>query len=246
MISQINHSAGTNVWTPLDPESQALFNYAHVAHEQSGGLFDITSGVLRKVWDFNRANLPEKSAIREQLSKVGWSKVKFSPQGIRLTEAEMELDFGGIVKEYAADAVVKILLEQGANHALIDLAGDLAVTGPHPNGSPWKIGIRHPEDPQSAMATISLTNGGLASSGNYERCFEYQGQRYSHLLNPETGMPVQGIMATSVWAPQCVVAGSIATIAMLKPEIEGHKWLKECGTSYVCMGSDLRVTSNFE
>lgn len=119
-------------------------------------------------------------------------------------------------EEYAADCLANILYQLDICSGVVDLADDIRILGPHPDGSPWQVGIRHPQHPERAIATIPLMSGGLASSGDYARCFELNGKRYSHLLNPKTGRPIQGLASVSVWAEQCVVAGSIATIAMLK------------------------------
>jgi thiamine biosynthesis lipoprotein len=114
------------------------------------------------------------------------------------------------------------------------LGGDIRVVGPHPDGSPWRIGIRHPRLPDALLATVLLAQGGLASSGDYERCIVMDGRRQSHILNPKTGWPVHGLAAVSVIAPQCLIAGSASTIAMLK-ESAGKKWLDDLGLPHVWM-----------
>jgi thiamine biosynthesis lipoprotein len=139
----------------------------------------------------------------------------------------------GIVKEYAADLVVEMLRQSGINHGLVDMGGDIAVIGPHPDNSPWQVAISDPDFPEQAIATIPLMAGGLASSGDYQRFIVLNDERYCHILNPKTGWPVKGLAAVSVWAPQCVVAGTVATIAMLKGDVEGEKWLQDVGCNYV-------------
>jgi thiamine biosynthesis lipoprotein len=133
-----------------------------------------------------------------------------------------------------------ICLEMGICHGLVNLGGDIRVIGPHPDGTPWRIGIRHPREADALLTSVMLAQGGLASSGDYERCIEIEGRRYSHILNPKTGWPVQGLAAASVIAPHCLVAGSASTIAMLK-ESAGARWLEELGLPHVWMDAQGRM-----
>jgi thiamine biosynthesis lipoprotein len=128
----------------------------------------------------------------------------------------MEIDFGGIGKEYAADRVATILLGHGMRHGFVNLGGDIRAIGPQPDGTPWRVGVRHPRVGGAAIAGFDLTEGALATSGDYERFFDIDGTRYCHILDPRTGMPVTHWRSVSVAAPLCVVAGSCATIAMLR------------------------------
>ena len=226
VTSEINACAGKPDGIDLDSETTALLNYADIAWQQSDGLFDITSGVLRKAWDFKSNQLPEQKQLTELLAHVGWSKLNWNPPHLTLP-SNMELDFGGIVKEYAADAMTAILRNAGVQHGLVDLAGDIGIIGPHPDGTPWKIGIRNPGKTQTAIATLDAYNGGIASSGNYERFMVVNGIRYCHILNPKTGWPVHGVAAASVHASTCMVAGTATTTAMLLGAINGRRWLKE-------------------
>src|SRR5690606_26088574 len=112
---------------------------------------------------------------------------------------------------------------QGIRHGLVDLAGDIRVIGPHPDGAPWQIGVQHPRA-AGAIATVPLTHGAIASSGDYERGFERDGRRYSHILDPRSGWPVQGLVAVSVLAEQCLIAGTATTCALLLGADEGPPW----------------------
>lgn len=234
LLSKINAASGTEKVFRLDDESWLLMQYANTAYQISDGMFDITSGVLRKAWNFNSVKLPEQSQIDKALKLVGWENIQLDIAHFRLPLPGMEIDFGGIVKEYAADALAGLLNQQGVNHGLVDLAGDIAIVGPHPNNQPWQVSIKNPVNPSQAIANIPLSSGGLASSGDYERCIELSGKKYSHILNPNTGWPIHGYAAISVWAPQCVVAGTLATIAMLK-ENEGKAFLQNAGARFVCV-----------
>jgi thiamine biosynthesis lipoprotein len=244
IVSKINTSAGSNQTIALDDESWMLMQYADTAYQQSNGLFDVTSGVFRTLWDFKKAVIPEQIEIEKLENKIGWHKLTLNQQAFSLPEKGMQIDFGGIVKEYAADALVTLLEFEGIQHGLIDLAGDMRAIGSHPNNYPWKIGIKHPVEQNTAIATIPMTKGGLATSGDYARCFELNGIRYSHIINPKTGWPVQGLASVSVWAPQCIVAGTIATIVMLLGHKEGEKWLNELGLPYLIIDQEMNVHSS--
>ena len=216
VTTRINRAAGLEP-VALDTETAALLSYADHCYRLSGGLFDVTSGVLRRVWDFKRKppQLPEAAALAETVTLVDWSTVEWSPTAIRLPRAGMEIDFGGIGKEYAADRAATICLEAGIRHGLVDLAGDVRALGPQESGAPWRVGITHPRHEGTVIAYVELANGAIATSGDYERFFEIGGERYCHILDPRSGMPVTAWQSVSVVAPLCVVAGSCSTIAML-------------------------------
>ena len=237
LLSQINSAAG-GAPVAIDQETAALLRYIDTLWRQSDGLFDPTSGVLRRAWDFRSGRLPEQSAIDSLLPLVNWSAVDWGDEEIRLPDAGMEIDFGGCVKEYACDAVASRLRDLGLECVLIDLAGDMVALGPQADGRPWQIGIRHPREPR-ALATVPLWQGALASSGDYERCMVIDGRRYGHILDPRTGWPVNGLCAVSVLAEQCLVAGSGATVSMLHSEEAGLAWLSELGLPWLAVDSQL-------
>lgn len=243
VISQINHSSGSAEGVHVDDETAALLNYAQTCYQQSDGLFDITSGVLREVWDISGQSLPEQSNIENILELVGWEKVVWHAPKIILPIKGMQLDFGGIVKEYAADTCASLCRAQGIEHGMVNMGGDIHVIGPHPNGQPWLIGIQDPDDSEGLLTALEVFSGGLASSGDYRRYMMVDGRRYSHILNPKTGWPVHGLRAVSVLAPQCLIAGSTSTIAMLKGS-EGKQWLNETGLSYLCVEESGALTTN--
>ena len=219
LVTRINRAAG-GAPVAIDAETAALLAYADRCFEQSGGRFDVTSGALRRVWDFRAADprVPDATALAQARALIGWRDVEWSEQTIRLPRAGMEIDFGGIGKEYAADRMATILREHGIASALVNLGGDVRAVGAQHDGAPWRIGIRHPRDPARAIAGVDVVDAAVATSGDYERCIVVDGVRYCHLLDPRTGMPVGAWQSVSVVAPLCVVAGSCATIAMLLEE----------------------------
>ncbi len=229
VTSAISASAGDPAGVEVDAETASLLDYAATAHATSGGLFDPTSGVLRRVWNFKSGALPTRAALDALLPLVGWERISWRRPRLVLPRAGMELDFGGFVKEYAADRVVELCRAGGARHGMVDLGGDLAVIGPHPGGKPWVVGIRDPRAPQDAMASVRLDGSAIATSGDYERCMVVDGVRYTHVLDPRTGWPVTGMRSVSVVADRCLVAGTATTVAMLLGASEGARWLDELG-----------------
>ena len=238
VTSRINRAASRKP-VEIDPETASLLDYAATCHEQSGGLFDLTSGVFRRVWHRQRRTLPRQDEIDACLALVGWEKVRHSGRRVFLPLKGMELDFGGVVKEYAADAAVLIARKAGMRHGLVNLGGDVSIVGPQTDGRPWPMGIVHPLERGSAIATVSLKEGALTTSGSYERFAEIGGRRYSHLIDPRTGWPVQGLLSVSVAAPQAVVAGSVASIALLQSATDGLDWLERCGAPYLAIDPQL-------
>jgi thiamine biosynthesis lipoprotein len=146
----------------------------------------------------------------------------------------MEIDFGGIGKEYAADRMATICHEGGAVHALANLGGDIRVAGPQRDGAPWRVGISHPRLANEVLATVELASGALATSGDYERSFEIDGRRYCHIIDARSGSPATHWQSVSAMAPLCVVAGSCATIAMLL-EADAEAFLSREGLDYIAV-----------
>jgi FAD:protein FMN transferase len=231
LISRINRAAG-GAPVEIDAETDALLDYADACYRQSGGMFDLTSGVLTRAWDFRRGIVPGEATVAALLPLIGWQFVERSElktktgtaPAVRLAKPGMELDFGGIGKEYCADRVAGVLLASGVSSGLVNLGGDVRVIGPHPDGRPWSVGIRHPRK-DAILASAQLDHGGLATSGDYERFFERDGKRYCHMLNPHTGYPAATMQSVTVIAPLCTVAGSISTLAMLKGD-DGADFLR--------------------
>ena len=243
ITSQINRAAGTGTAIAIDDETAGLLDYADTLFRESDGLFDLTSGILRQAWDFRSGKIPAAAEIDALLSRIGWDKVERVANTVALPSPGMEIDFGGCVKEYASDSAAAVLAKHGIKHALVDLAGDIAALNGQFNEpfheQPWQIGIRHPREQGHAIAQVSLISGGLATSGDYERCIELDGTRYGHILNPHTGWPSQGLIGVSLIAEQCLVAGSTATIAMLKPAAEALEWLAALGLPWLAIDAEL-------
>jgi thiamine biosynthesis lipoprotein len=233
IVSRINTAAGHDC-VECDNETFSLFQYADTLYESSGGLFDITAGVLRKAWDFRKAFVPEQELLSKLLSLISWQRVERQDNTIRLPALGMELDFGGFGKEYAADRAAALVYGKGVRYGYVNLAGDIRVVGPKIDGSPWMIGIQDPRHKNRTIASIPLYTGALATSGDYERYFEVDGRRYCHIIHPRTGYPVTHWRSVTVVAPLAITAGSFSTIAMLKEE-DGLAFLENSGMGYLAV-----------
>ena len=222
VTATINRSAGGRA-VAIDAETESLLRYADQCHALSAGRFDITSGVLRRAWNFRSESprVPQQSEIDALLPLIGWGTVELGKGTVRLPREGMQIDLGGIGKEYAADRAATLLQQHGVAHGLVNLGGDVRAIGGQAGGTAWRIGIVHPRRPESAIASVEIADGAVATSGDYERFFVHEGHRYCHLLDATTGWPVHAWQSISVVAPVCVHAGSCATIGMLLAEGAG-------------------------
>ena len=230
---QINQSQGSSI--AIDEETFRLFNFADQCYQLSEGLFDITSGVLRKLWDFRQpAQLPTPEAVQQRLANIGWPKVDFDSSSVTLPK-KMQIDFGGIGKEYAVDKVTALLRDKYPDlSVLVNLGGDIGITCKKRDQSPWQVGIENPARQGTATQNLAIYSGALATSGNTYQSFEIAGKRYGHILNPKTGYPVENPpWSVTVAANNCLEAGMLATIAMLQG-VDAEAMLEAQDINYWC------------
>ena len=239
VVSQLNAAAG-NAPLACDEETGWLLDFAAALYNESDGLFDITAGLLRRAWDFSKAILPDQAQLDALLPLVGFPKLERDGLQVRLPQTGMEIDFGGFGKEYAADRAAMQLQQHGMAHGYVNLGGDLRALGPQPDGTPWQVGIVDPRAPGNLIAQVPVSQGGLATSGDYEKFFDLDGRRYCHLLNPQTGWPVAYWRSVSVLAPNCLAAGAYATATMLK-ESTGLDLLRAAKLRWLAIGPDGEI-----
>ncbi len=216
MVRVINSADGAPVI--VDDETANLIDFATLVHKLSGGSFDITSGVLRRAWRFDGGRrLPRHAEVDALLPLVGWSKVRWDRPRIQLLPG-MEIDFGGIGKEYAVDQATKLAASMCDDAVLVNFGGDLAVTRAREAGRPWRVGIEAADGSHGrAEKLIDLHASALATSGDSYRYVEAGGKRLSHILDPRDGRPVRGApRSVTVAAATCTQAGMLTTLAMLK------------------------------
>jgi len=231
LLHRINHSGGSPV--RLDAETALLIDYAATCHEVSGGMFDITSGVLRRVWRFDGGDrVPAPDAVREVLRHVGWHRVTWDSPTLTLPEG-MEIDLGGVGKEYAVDRAAGLLAARTDAACLVNFGGDLFASGARRGDHPWSVGLDDPESTGRALrGGFEFTRGGLATSGDARRFVLWQGRRLGHILDPRTGWPVEGApRSVTVLGPTCLEAGSLSTLACLQgPNARG--FLEQQGVEF--------------
>jgi FAD:protein FMN transferase len=231
VIHRINRSRGTPI--PVDEETASLIDYAVTCHEMSDGLFDITSGVLRRVWTFDGSDrVPSEAAVREVLRHVGWHRVTWENSTLTLP-AGMEIDLGGVGKEYAVDRAAALIAAEIDDAFLVNFGGDLYASGLRRGARPWRVGVDDPErSGQGALYRIDLPRGGLATSGDARRFVLWKGKRLGHILNPKTGWPVQDApRSVTVIANTCVEAGTLSTLAYLQGP-RARDFLQEQGVQF--------------
>ena len=216
IVSRINEAVGAPI--EVDSEIAQLIDFSVTLHELSAGRFDITSGVLRHVWTFDGgSNVPSDSSVRDAMKLVGWNRVQWKEPILQM-QPGMEIDFGGIGKEYAVDRAANLLREATAASCLVNFGGDLVAVRKPGLRDAWKVGVEAVK-PTTAGADklLKLQIGGLATSGDARRFLFRDGIRYSHILDPLTGWPVPDApRAVTVSADTCTQAGMLSTLAMLE------------------------------
>ena len=240
IIHRINHANGTPV--EVDDETAALLDYADTCWRLSEGLFDVTSGVLRRAWRFDGSDrVPEETVIAALLPLVGWGRVQWKRPVLTMPPG-MEIDLGGLGKEYAVDRCARLLAAETDASLLVNFGGDLMCTGPRHDGHGWVIGVENPESvmdvsaaARAANLVFELKRAGVATSGDARRFILRQGRRYGHILDPRTGWPVADApRSVTVVANTCTEAGILATFAMLHGA-GAEKFLEEQGVRFWCL-----------
>jgi thiamine biosynthesis lipoprotein len=228
LISRINAAAGRH-WTEIDADMEGLLKLCDTLHLITRGVLDPTSLPLLRLWDYKAVSpvVPAPGQIAAASQLVGWSKVQRTPGRIFLPHAGMALDFGGFGKEYAVDIVAQIAVNHGIDNVLVDFGHDLRALG-RPAPQPcWHIGLEDPRIPGSSAGSLGITGKGVASSGDYLRCFTINGRRYGHIIDPRTGWPVaNGCTQVTVVADTCLHAGVLSTTAFILGIKEGVDYIQ--------------------
>jgi thiamine biosynthesis lipoprotein len=217
-VSRLMRQAGSDA-VSVDPDLDRILVGARLVAEQSNGAFDPTAGPVVRAWGFPEAPaLPDSAAVADAVALVDWEQCVRDDAGWTLGPGMM-LDLGGIAKGYAVDRVADRLAEV-AGGCLVGVGGDLAVRGSRPGRPGWIIGVQDPREPSRLMLRLRLGGAlAVATSGDYQRFFEAEGERWHHILDPRTGWPARGLRSVTVVAPSCELADAWATAAfVLGPE----------------------------
>lgn len=216
-LANINRSDGTTI--VLDAEYIELMNYALTLYQASGGLFDISCGSLRHLWRFDgsqahNTTIPSNEELQQALQRIGLQRIHWSPPELTLPKG-MELDFGGIGKEYAVDRASQIIQTAFKGEYLVNFGGDCYCHGSAER--PWTVAIESTSHKQDSDNAVTLIEGGVATSGTTKRFFTVGEKRYGHILNPLTGQPVENApLSVTVVNQNCLAAGALSTLAMLQ------------------------------
>jgi FAD:protein FMN transferase len=239
IVSEINRNAGR---TPVavDEETDALVGEALDLARDTGGRFDPTVGPLRRAWDFKSGRVPADDEIDALMPLVGAGRVSRRDRTIFLRREGMEIDLGGVGKEYAVDRAADILRREGVAAAIVNFAGDVRILGSRADGRPWSVGVRDPRQPGEVRFTVRVVaSAAVATSGDYERCFVRDGIRYHHILDATTGRPARGIASATVIASTALAAGRFATAAFLLGKEKGLAMLEsEAGIEGALIAED--------
>lgn len=241
IIHSINQSAGTGAFTPLDAESRSLFTYITALWEQSRHLFDPTTCVLADCYNAEGKLRATDQQLQKMLKLVGWPALELSPDGARLPLKGMRINVDNCVRPYAIDSVRKRLLKEGVTHALIEMDQDAASIGKQSDGANWLVGLRHPSGPRTAIARLKLNNSGFAIRGNFEQRVLIGEENFGRALSPVDAHPLPGLLSVAVIAQDCLTACSAASIARLKTEQAGLKWLGKLGLPWLAIDRQLHV-----
>jgi len=221
-LSLINQQAGRD-YVRVAPEVLKVINMAIGIAELSGGAFDITVAPLVQLWGFHKksGHMPPEEEIHKFLPLVNYKNILIDQEKnrVKLKLPGMAIDLGGIAKGYAVDRAIEVLKNNGIQRALVNAGGDLFALGHPPTRKFWHLGIRHPFVPDRVVSTLQVRDQAVATSGNYENFFVLNGKRYSHILDPKTGQPIQGIASVTVLAKTALEADALATtVAVLGPQ----------------------------
>ena len=228
LVDQINTSRGKQI--QVDAETAGLLDFADRCFDMSNGLFDITTGILRKVWRFDGdSQAVAKEDVKRLLPHIGWGKIDWKRPYLQVPQG-MEIDLGGICKEYAADRILQMLVKRSSLSMLVNLGGDIAAWGKRE----WTVGIEDVDRPDRVKSTVNIRQGGLATSGYTKRYVDIDGKRRGHILDPRTGWPVTNPpKSVTVAARTCTEAGLWSTLAMLQGE-SAEDYLKDQDVQFWC------------
>jgi FAD:protein FMN transferase len=213
-ISQVNQNAGIKA-TKVDAEVYQLVERALKISKLTSGAFDISYASMDKIWKFDGSmtEMPTPEAIKKSVEKIGYQKVILDKenQTIFLKDVGMKLGLGGIGQGYIADEIKELLISKGCKSGIVNVSGDINTWGNQIDGKPWTVAIINPVNKNKVFATFPLIESAVETSGNYEKYVTFNNVRYSHIIDPRTGYPANGVVSVSVFAKQTEIADALAT-----------------------------------
>lgn len=251
--NQVNGMAGIAP-VQVDAEVFELIKRSIKISDITGGAFDITYGsVDKRLWNFdkNMTALPDAATARKMVRLIDYRNIILDEQQrtVMLKQKGMRIGFGGIGKGYAADKARAILMSEGVESGIVNASGDLITWGLQANQQPWTIGIAHPDDARKAFGWLNISGLAIATSGNYEKYVLIDGKKFSHTINPRTGMPVTGIKSVTIISPYAEIADAMATPVMVlgvKQGIDLVNQIKHLGCIIVDDNNSIYSTKNIQ
>ncbi|PHS10047.1 MAG: thiamine biosynthesis protein ApbE [Kordia sp.] len=229
----INQNAGIQP-VKVDDELIALIERCNAIAKLTDGDFDISFASMDKIWKFDGSviEMPSEEKIKTSVAKVGYKNIILNKQNstVFLKNKGMKIGFGGIGKGYAADKAKALLMNKGVKGGIINASGDLTTWGKQPNDDAWKVGIKNPLNKYKIFAWFPVENRAVVTSGNYEKFVMINGKRYTHIINPKTGYPSQGVISVSVFAPKAELADALATSIFVMGKEKGLHFVNQIGT----------------
>jgi len=225
-VSRINERAFEE-WRTMSSDVAAVLRRSLFFSRLSDGAFDVTIGPVVRLWGFSTAapRVPGEDEMARALERVGTDKIEITEGRVHLLKEGMALDLGGTAKGYAVDRAVTVLEKGGASGGLVEVGGDLRFFGAKPGGRRWRIALAHPRKPGTLIEIGDVLLHSVATSGDYERFFEAEGNRYHHLLDPRTGYPARSAASATVWARTCLDADVLST-ALFVMGPDGIPWIE--------------------
>lgn len=227
-VAHIVRNAGRSE-VKVSEETVWLLKESSKISEQTNGIFDITIGLIKELWGFDRVpyQIPDAGEIQKLLAHVHYQDVIIKNNTVMLRSFPMCIDLGGIAKGYIIDRAVRFLEEKGMQSGIVDAGGDLRIWGSHPYREKWKIGIKHPRKPNELIGVLRTDAISVATSGDYERFFIKDGMRYHHLLDPRTGYPASGCISVTIVTESAVLADAYATAVFVLGPDEGIRFIED-------------------
>lgn len=251
--NRINEMAGL---APVEVSGEvlALIQRAQRISTLTQGAFDLSYGSLDKsLWNFdlNMKKLPSPALAKKSVRLINYQNIEVDPlnKTVFLKEKGMRIGFGGIGKGYAADRAKELLVKEGVTTGIVNASGDLTAWGKQENGEPWTIGIADPRAANHLFSYINITDMSVATSGNYEKFVEIGGKRYSHTIDPRTGMPVSGIKSVTIISPYAELSDALATPVMVMGKTVGLDLLnqmKQVAALVIDENNRLHTTRNIQ
>ena len=225
----------SDAWFPISVDTYLVISRAQKISALTGGAFDISVGPLVELWGFGplerQQHIPTEEQVQQLLRRIGYHnlEIKAHPAAIRKLIPDLHIDLSAIAKGYAVDALAKLLKDQGYSNFLVEVGGELQISGQRDDGGPWRIAIEKPvEDVREVQTIFALTDTAVATSGNYRNFYVENGQHYAHTIDPVSGRPARHKLASAtILDPDCARADALATAMMVMGEDRGRQFCED-------------------